>query len=488
MAIIFRSTSCYFVDLRMEKRYDNACMLKTDIWKVPVELLNQASLEELRAFVLEQAEKSAMFLSRLNQWLYKQYDKPERTWEGYVDRVRRLFSLIEDKFGWYAEHFDERTGVAWGSVGEGMEAITVELQEMFDSGCIDIVVEPILEFFVMTQSNRDGFLYEGEYTDLHNAHDACISLLSQWSRHPSVPMENKREMLRTLLEICHFSAYKEHGIYNMLKKYIRLTVSTLSPQEAYDSLIRLEAEGIEDYEIDQQKVLLLHSLGREEQAVALVYQNLDNGRIVDIEIDRLVGIGKLDEAMRLAEAVIEELGEYGTTLERKLRIAKLMKDEAAIKDTYYRLTITELCDTTNYKELKAIVPAKEWPVLYKRVIHEVQKAERVDYLAAIYEEESDMKRLNQLLLREDVSQLRLIIRYLPILPAQYHPPLIQRGIDILKKYAEHTSTRNDYADYARKIKEFSRLPGAASAVAELLSYIRFTYARRPAMLDELSKL
>ena len=463
-------------------------MLKTDIWKVPEELLKQATAEDLRAFVLEQSQKSAIFLSRLNQWLYRQYDKPERTWEGYVDRVRRLFTLIEDKFGWYAEHFDEKIGVAWGAVGAGMEAIAVELQEVFDSGCIDIVVEPILEFFVMIQSNRDGFLYEGEYTDLRNAHNACISLLSQWSRHTSVPMGNKREMLRALLEICHFSAYKEHGIYNMLEKYIRLTVSTLSPQEAYDSLIRLEADGIEDDEIDQQKVLLLHSLGRDEQAVELVYRNLDNGWLVDGEIDRLIGIGKPDEAMRMAEAAIEEMGEYGTTLERKLRIAKFMNDEAAIKDTYYRLVITEWCDVTNYKELKAIVPAKEWPDLYKRVIHAVQKEGGADYLAAIYEEESDMERLNQLLLREDGFQMRLIIRYLPILPVQYHPPLIQRGIDILKACAERISTRKDYANYAKEIKKFSRLPGAASAVAELLSYIRSTYARRPAMMDELSKL
>lgn len=112
----------------------------------------------------------------------------------------------------------------------------------------------------------------------------------------------------------------------------------------------------------------------------------------------------------------------------------------------------------------------------------------MDYLAAIYEEESDMERLNQLLLREDGFQMRLIIRYLPILPVQYHPPLIQRGIDILKACAERISTRKDYANYAEEIKKFSRLPGAASAVAELLSYIRSTYARHPAMMDELSKL
>ena len=463
-------------------------MPNTDIWKVPEELLKQATVEELRTFVLEQAQENVMFLSRLNQWLYRQYDKPERTWKGYVDRVRRLFTLIEDKFGWYADHFDERTGVAWASVGDGMKAITDELQEMFDSGCTDIVVEPILEFFVMIQNHRDGFLYEGEYTDLHNAHDACISLLRQWSRHPSVPMENKREMLRALLEICHFSAYKEHGIYNMLRKYIRLTASALSPQEAYDSLIQLEADGIEDYEIDQQKVLLLHSLGQDEQAVEFVYRNLDNGSLVDGEIDRFISIGEPGEAMRMAEAAIEEMGEYDVTLKRKLRIAKIMNDGAAIKDTYYRLVITGWYDITNYKELKAIVPTKEWPDLYKRVIQALQKEERVDYLAAIYEEEADMKRLNQLLLREDVPQLRLIIRYLPILPTQYHPPLIQRGSDILKSYADRTSTRKDYANYAKEIKEFSRLPGATSAVTELLSYIRSTYARRPAMMDELSKL
>lgn len=472
----------------MEKRYDNACMLKTDIWKVPVELLNQASLEELRAFVLEQAEKSAMFLSRLNQWLYKQYDKPERTQEAYVDRVRRLFSLVEDKYGWYADHFDERIGVAWASVGEGMEMIAKELEELLDSGNTDIIVEPILEFFVMIQNERDGFLYEGEHSDLYNAHDACIALLRKWACHPSVPQENRQEMLRALWEVCQFSAYKKHAIYNMLRQYIRLVVATLPPQQAYHTLLQLEADDVEDYEMNLQKILLLHRLGQEEQAVALVYQNLGNENIVDTEIERLIEIGKLGAAMNLAEAVIKKEGEFDCALKRKLRIAKLMNNKAAIRATYFRLIVTGWCNTAYLKELKAMVPPKEWPGLYKLVIHEVQEQGWADYLAAIYEEESDMKRLYQLLLKADETQLPLIVKYLPILPTQYHPPLIQRGIDILKKYAEHTSTRNDYADYARKIKEFSRLPGAASAVAELLSYIRFTYARRPAMLDELSKL
>ena len=46
----------------------------------------------------------------------------------------------------------------------------------------------------------------------------------------------------------------------------------------------------------------------------------------------------------------------------------------------------------------------------------------------------------------------------------------------------------DYVNYAKLLKRFSNLPGAAPLVAELLTHIRATSPRRRALLEVLSAL
>ena len=70
--------------------------MKDEIWSVPTELLDAASAEELRSFVLRQAEENVLYKSALIQWLSAAIDGPRQSPDSFKHRVRRLFCRVRE--------------------------------------------------------------------------------------------------------------------------------------------------------------------------------------------------------------------------------------------------------------------------------------------------------------------------------------------------------------------------------------------------------
>ena len=99
-----------------------------------------------------------------------------------------------------------------------------------------------------------------------------------------------------------------------------------------------------------------------------------------------------------------------------------------------------------------------------------------------------MEAIYRIIQADNRCALSRIMKYFERMPEKYHESLLRQGIAELKEQSVATGTRSDYVDYAKLLKRFSRLPGAAPLVADLLGYIRATYPRRKAMLEVLSAL
>lgn len=461
-----------------------------EIWSVPTELLDAASAEALRMFVLRQAEKNPLYKGDLIQWLSAAYETPQQRPDSFMIRVRRLFCRVRE-VEMYRPYHDEMLAVIdWKAVNAGMVELVDELRAALEAGEMSAVPEVVPEFFRLVNEHA-GELPKQDYCLLRESHDACAELLNTWQSLPEVPETAKRKLLETVRGVATLRVYKKKMLYSMNKLIISLTALGLPAHEAYRLVDSMKNLDDEQYFVDYHKIRLLYALGREAAAQKLVRRNLTCNLIVDGEVERLISADKLCDAMTLAEAAIEE-NIYGWRMDallRKARIAELMNDMPAILDTYEQLAGIEDPSFDAYHKLKKLTPSEEWPRRYRRLVDNLQACGSDTYLAVILAEEGDSERLTDLLMNDDIyNQYNMIHEYLPQLPEKYHRPLLQTCFTTLWKRVPMLKGRGEYAEYAEEVKRFSQLPGSRPYVDELLRRVRTRYARRSALQHELGKV
>ncbi len=456
-------------------------------------LLKKATAEELRRFIKEQAGRDVPFQRQLNKWLYRNYGEGTLTSEDLVARVRSLFCYdIKEstRNSWY-----DVIDYDWYYVVAEMDDILESIRKLLNRGNTSVVVEPIFEFFRILQKIWHDEMEEGIDDDsesdaglLEGAHKHCVALLCEWAQNPGVPAADRYRMLDEYLAIRKVCSFDEYWMYTMACAYIDLRVAVLPPEEAYKEIERLYMSEKRNRRIVGHKIKLCGQLGRMKEMEATVWENVRYIEFVQNELHRLCKIGRLNDALKLAEESIRVNGENKETLHAKLDIVRLMKDTPAIIDTHFRLAIHGDSDLQDYRNLKALVPPNRWYSFYERIVEALRRYDLFDYLAAVYKEENELDALYKLITKLPYGQMPFIRKYLPILPTKYHADLINRGIDIFKKQAQPTARREEYTEFANRIKSFSKLPGTSQPVEELLLFLRATYKRRPAMIDELNKV
>ena len=227
-------------------------------------------------------------------------------------------------------------------------------------------------------------------------------------------------------------------------------------------------------------------MGRGEQASACIRQKLHVRWILEDELRRLCAVGEPGEARKLVEeAIRRDFLPDSYLLERRIDIMKLQGDTDGLIKAYYDFLTTEPFCLEYYRELKSLLSGDEWQRMYADMIKTLKNNAALE---CIYDEESDMEAMYRIIQADNRFALSRIMKYFKRMPEKYHESLLRQGIAELKEQSSATGTRSDYADYAKLLKRFSLLPGAAPLVADLLTYIRATYPRRKAMLEVLSAL
>ena len=463
---------------------DRCMESKNKIAFMPEKLLEQAPTDELREFVQKQARCNDAFACELNDWLCERFAKFPSLEEKFANRVERLFDHMEEKKGWYG-HYDDY-GINWAVVVDGMRDVLDALRRELEKGNARLVVRIILKFIHTLQERNDETMCDDDYVDLADLHEEFAEMLEACAKLESWSLREKRELLEELRQASRYSVYKEYDFYSMDSLYVDVLVTALPLEEAYTELMKQESSMGE--RLLSHKVNLLRKLGREEEAQQTIRANLKCNEIVFPEIERLRDAGKLPEARDLVERQMSVRGKSVQSLELLLDIVKRQGDTPAVIETLYQLALFVQYDLSYYRNLKKVVPSADWAKMYDRILRQLNKENGGSHLASIYAEEKDYNRLYKLIIQTRFERFSLIMEYLPILPEKYHPELLQYGIRHLKRWISTAAPRKEYVRFARTLKEFSRLPGGAPYVTELVAHIRTTYTRRPALLEELRDL
>lgn len=452
-------------------------------------LLPMVQEDELRTFVQEQAEKNSDFSIKLSQWLMSKYAVYVNKPSTFVDEVRRLFDQQEEKFrGYNRRRYYDGYGLNWGALKSGMEQLISTLNEKLENGHHEVVVLPIVEFYRLLADYLDDFLEEEE-EDLNETAHACDALLLKWAEHPEVPAQEKRELYETLQGLSQAEILNYvNGLTDAF--FMNYLTCTQSPEEALASIEKMTAMGKVSVQLIHKHIALLRQFGRENEALDIIRKNLRYSSVLDAELNRLYDRGDDYAALNLLDMATWGNNHADAAIEaRKIRFLLRLNDTQKLIDVYRYIMLNTWDSFGYYAEIKALVPASEWPEQYRRIVEEGGKKEsQVELMACIYAEECDYPRLFEALRDYDFSILSLLKQHLSQLPQEYHATLLHKELKNIEKETHRANKRSEYAHIASLIRQFSALPGAKPMADELVAILRKTYSRRRAYIDELSKL
>jgi len=108
-------------------------------------------------------------------------------------------------------------------------------------------------------------------------------------------------------------------------------------------------------------------------------------------------------------------------------------------------------------------------------------------LGPIFIEENYWDRLLNLV--QNVRNLRAVLEYHPFLYAHFPDALIEMYVPMFLKKGETANDRSGYADLVRQMKKvINDIPSGSAQIKAVAQQLREKFPRRPAMLDELSRL
>ena len=448
---------------------------------IPVKLLEQAPLDKLREFVQKQAQCNADFACTLNDWLNEEVATFSSSEEKLANRVERLFTRMGEKEGLYGK--SKEYGIDWMAVTKGMGDILDALKPELEKGNARLVARTILKFIHTLQKKADSTIDDEDHLEILELHEEFAEILEACASSESWSLKEKLEMLEELRQASTYSVYKEYDFYPMDSLCVDFMLTALPPELAYIELEKLEPFMGE--ELLRHRVNLLRKLGREKEFQQTILANLECDEIVFPEIERLRDAGKLSEARDLVNKQMAASEKSEQALELLLDIVKRQGDAPAVIETLYQLVLSAPYDLSYYRKLKKEIPSADWAGMYERLTGQLERLDEAVYLASIYAEEKDFDRLYRLIIQSHDDRVPLIMEYLPILPKKYHPELFQYGIATMKDWISKAKKRKEYVEFAETLREFSRFPGSAPYVSELLAHIRTTYKRRTDLLAEL---
>ena len=451
---------------------------------IPVELLEQASLDKLRKFIQKEAKRNADFACALNDWLCEEVATFPSLEEKFASRVERLFTRMEKKMGWNGKY--NEYGIKWAAVTKGMGDVLDALKPELEKGNGRLVARTILKFIHTLQEKADSTIDEDDYLELSDLHEEFAEILEDSASSESWSLEEKLEVLKELRQASHYSVYREYRFYPMKSLCVDFMLTALPPEQAYIELQKLEPGAGGD--LLRHRVNLLRKLGREEDLKKTILSNLRCDEIVFPEIERLRDAGRLSEARDLVNKQMWAEGRSEQSLKLLLDIVKRQDDTPAVIETLYQLALKIQQNLSYYQKLKKVVPSSDWASMYERLTGQLDQRRDEAYLASIYAAENDLDRLYQLIIQSRDNRFSFTMAYLPILPEKYHPELFQYGIAVMRDRVSKMNKSKEYAKFAKTLKKFSRLPGSTPYVTELLTHIRTTYKRRPSLLGELQDI
>lgn len=423
----------------------------------------------------------------LIQSLIKKYgDRGFITYKRAFDISTEISSLIENGYS-FAKKREYRKAFR---VAKALLLPTTELIEHTDDsgdcigGCIDNIIELLA-------------LVAKEGMDVNGLPQELFDLLS-------TELQNK--------------LYFSYGPYGneLFDIFQSLSIHLKKADEYLDFISRQLAklnQSKDEFEIKHLKIRQIEfckEIGRLNEANELISKNMDLVEVRKEEVDKLLSLQEYQSAKKLIQEGIEiaEAKKHpGTVIAWQkdlLHIASLEKDVATVRRISKTLAFEWGLNRTYYTQWKSTFSTDEWkPVIEDTIAErtsEITSEQRrlvrnLNYLnlallrglGPIFIEENYWDRLLNLV--QNVRALSSLREYHPFLYSHFPDALLKMYVPMFLKKGETAKDRSGYADLVREMKKVIKdIPSGTTQIKAVAQQLREKFPRRPAMLDELSRL
>lgn len=310
----------------------------------------------------------------------------------------------------------------------------------------------------------------------------------------------KRFIAEELDRISGMEVYTDYDIFDMDALVADVSERVL-PKEDVLKMIDAHLTTDSEYRLAdwvRRKVVLLTGLGRVKDAEDTVRHYLYLPEIRKDEVERCIASGEyhkalamLDEGIGLAQKM-RHRGTEDRWLEMKREIYKRQGDTDGFMNITRKLFMNSPT-IEEYRRLKELVSADEWPEYLDRLIDQAGLCDYSSYAscskAKIFKEEKEHGRLLNLIanLGPD-SRLEALMQYSEVLKDMYSKQLLAMFVPLIQDYAEKNVNVKAYPYVVQVLRQMRRLNGGPEAVSGLIALFRQKYIRRPRMMQELDKL
>lgn len=310
----------------------------------------------------------------------------------------------------------------------------------------------------------------------------------------------KRFIAEELDRISWMEVYTDYDIFDMDALVADVSERVL-PKEDVLKMIDAHLTTDSEYRLAdwvRRKVVLLTGLDRVKDAEDTVRHYLYLPEIRKDEVERCIASGEyhkalamLDEGIGLAQKM-RHRGTEDRWLEMKREIYKRQGDTDGFMNITRKLFMNSPT-IEEYRRLKELVSADEWPEYLDRLIDQAGLRDYSSYAscskAKIFKEEKEHGRLLNLIanLGPD-SRLEALMQYSEVLKDMYSKQLLAMFVPLIQDYAEKNVNVKAYPYVVQVLRQMRRLNGGPEAVSGLIALFRQKYIRRPRMMQELDKL
>ncbi|MDO4168864.1 MAG: SWIM zinc finger family protein [Lachnospiraceae bacterium] len=204
-------------------------------------------------------------------------------------------------------------------------------------------------------------------------------------------------------------------------------------------------------------------------------------------IDQCIQQKKYDLALEVLKASIEIDADYrGLVKEHHIKMKEIYQTKGDVEKYQEQLWELVLKYTTGdlmiFRELKSQYPEEEWNIVREKIFSKLPLQTNVQ----LYKEEKLYDRLMEAV--QESGGLWLLQQYESELKKLYPDAVLKKYEDELNNMARLSSDRKRYKQYVSLLRRMKKIKGGTKVVERMVSEWRILYKRRPAMMDELSKL
>lgn len=457
------------------------------------EVLKEMSADELVQAVMEYASKDRTFAKD-----FLNFVETKLKFGGEMDareEVNNSFCMIRPSRG----HYDDSDW--FGIMEESGELFKKALQALSYGNLNRAVTYPLQWLKCFSEGfTEEAFFYDDEGTEFSSACRVAMDIIEKVITNTKADAEFKEDVCSELSVIAESATVFDNYCFVNLKAFAKRMKAVIRPnQEALsiiDELINEEEYGVSLASLIIQKSTILVSMGKEQESLQFLENNVCETEVCQYLVKILTEKKDYDRTLKVLERALLIGEDYDKLqwLRKEIEIFELQGRSEDVINSYRRLFIASEGEFESYKALKKRIPSTEWKSFLKALMNETTfnsccylggKNEKAEILIA----ENDFPGLLDYMCEvEDYDKLDFYEHYASQLPVDSQKKLMPYYMDAIRKEAESANKRDHYSRVRWHISNLKGLKGSGQSVAILLAEFRELYNRRPAFMDELTRV